>query len=562
MKKATLSLVLALTTVWCGAQKVATFRVTASEQQTIDGFGASDAWSMWQIGEWEDSLQTKVADWLFSSETFDDGSPRGIGLSIWRFNAGAGSAEQGDSAQINRDTRTYRFERQTGQRRFLRLAKERGVPTFLAFYNSPPVHLTQNGLATNTGRGGTFNLRPDAYGDFAAYIADMLQAAEREDGIHFDYVCPVNEPDGHWNWQGTKQEGTPATNREVAHIAREMNREFLQRGITTKILVNESSDFRCMFGTHETDWQRGNEIQCFWNPDSADTYVGNLPCIAPVMAGHSYWTNTPILKPGDRRYERIGLYGYRKRLKEEFDKVSSRSLPLAPRPSSGVGFWMTELCIMSNDEEIHGGGGFDFTMEEALYVARVMHYDLTVANARSWQWWRAAGGNYKDGLIRMYSRPTPNPSLYGGERRAARNQTANTTNGLPPHRGGGSGRGSVRDSKLMWTLGNFSRFVRPGAVRLDVEGTQEIDGLMLSAYRNADGTIAIVAINYGKEARPVSIDLSALASRSSPLAPRPLTATAYRTSDVEGESLKNTGKVDLNKTTLPARSVTTFVTRK
>ena len=500
------------------AQQVTQFSVTNHQQQTIDGFGASDAWSMWRIGEWEDSLQQQVADWLFSSEIFADGSPKGIGLSIWRFNAGAGSATQGDSAQINHDTRTEYFEKQTGQRRFLKLAKDRGVPTFLAFYNSPPVHLTQNGLATNTGRGGTFNLKADAYDDFAAYIADMLQAAEREDGIHFDYVCPVNEPDGHWNWLGPKQEGSPATNREIAHIAREMNREFQQRGITTKILVNESSDFRCMYATHQTDWQRGYEIQAFWNPDSTDTYVGNLPSIARVMAGHSYWTNTPILKPGDRGYERTGLYGFRKRLKDEFDKVD-------------VEFWMTELCIMSNDEEIHGGGGFDFSMEEALYVARVMHYDLTVANARSWQWWRAAGGNYKDGLIRMYVK---------GERSGGR----------------GQGRGMVqtnmvRDSKLMWTMGNFSRFVRPGAVRLSMEGNMEIDGLMLSAYKNTDGALAIVAINYSKEDRPISINLSPLNLKSS-------TATAYRTSDVEGESLKNVGKVDLKKTTLPARSVTTF----
>ena len=499
------------------AQKVTSFRVTNHAQQTIDGFGASDAWSMWQIGEWEDSLQTKVADWLFSLENSADGSPKGIGLSIWRFNAGTGSASQGDAAQINRDTRTEYFEKQTGQRKFLKLAKERGAPTFLAFYNSPPIHLTQNGLATNTGRGGTFNLKPDAYDDFAAYIADMLQKAEQEDGIHFEYVCPVNEPDGHWNWTGPKQEGSPATNREIAHIVREMSREFQQRGITTKILVNESSDYRCMFATHQTDWQRGYEIQAFWNPDSVDTYVGNLPNIAKVMAGHSYWTNTPVLKPGDRRYERTGLYGFRKRLREEFEKVDAE-------------FWMTELCIMSNDEEIHGGGGFDFSMEEALYVARVMHYDLTVANARSWQWWRAAGGNYKDGLIRMYT---------------------------------GRQRG-VRDSKWMWTLGNFSRFVRPGAVRLDVEGPMEVDGLMLSAYRNADGTLAVVAINYGKEARPVSIEWTTdngqrlrVGEQGSGI--QTTDVTAYRTSDVEGESLKNVGKVDLKNAVLPARSATTFV---
>lgn len=504
-----------LTALFATVASAQKYKVTNRECQTIDGFGASDAWSFWQIGTWEDSLQTKVADWLFSMENDKEGNPRGIGLSIWRFNAGAGSAEQGDSAKINRDTRTYEFARQTGQRQFLKLAKQRGVPTFLAFYNTPPVHLTQNGLGTNTGRGGTFNLRPDCYDDFARYAADMVQMAEREDGIHFDYLCPVNEPDGHWNWQGPKQEGTPATNREVAHIAREMSSEFVKRGITTKILVNESSDYRCMLGEYQAGWERGNEIQCFWNPDSTDTYVGNLPNVARIMAGHSYWTNTPILKPSDRKYNKVGLYGYRKRVADELKKV-------------GTDFWMTELCIMGNDEEIHGGGGFDFSMEVALYVARTLHYDMTVANARSWQWWRAAGGNYKDGLIRMYVR---------GERTGRRGSA-------PVH------HNFVRDSKLMWVLGNYSRFVRPGAVRLEVEGAMQYDGLMLSAYRNTDGTTAIVAINYGKEDKTIDLSLG-----------KQKTATAYRTSDVEGENLRHLGIVKLSKALLTARSVTTLLVK-
>jgi O-glycosyl hydrolase len=246
--------------------------------------------------------------------------------------------------------------------------------------------------------------------------------------------------------------------------------------------------------------------------------VGNLPNIAHVMAGHSYWTNTPVLKPGDSKYETIGLYGYRKRIADAFKAV-------------GKEFWMTELCIMGNDEEINGGGGFDFSMEVALYVARVMHYDLTVANARSWQWWRAAGGNYKDGLIRMYVK---------GERTGGRGQ-----------RRGAVQENMARDSKLMWTMGNFSRFVRPGAVRLDVEGITEIDGLMLSAYRNTDGTTAIVAINYGKTDRPVSISMKGSKR-----------AAAYRTSDTEGENLKHIGTVNLKKNILPGRSVTTFVVGK
>ena len=488
------------------AEKIQTFNITEKTHQEIDGFGASDAWSMWQAERWSDSLRTQIADWLFSTEVGNDGSPRGIGLSIWRFNAGAGSATQGDSAKINRSTRTEFYPNQTGQRLFLRMAKERGVPVFLAFFNSPPVNLTINGLGTNTGRGGTFNLRSDAYGDFARYAADMIETIGNEDGIQFDYLCPVNEPDGSWNWQGPKQEGTPATNREVTRIAREMSREFAERGLKTQILINESSDLRCMLGIHDTDWQRGNEIQCFWNPDSADTYVGNLPNVAKIMAGHSYWTNTPVLKPSERGYERRGLYGFRRRVDEAIGNV-------------GIKYWMTELCIMSNDKEIGGGTPYDFTMKTALYVARVMHYDLTVANACSWQWWRALGGNYRDGLL-MGERP-----------RRGENYT-------------------VRDSKLLWTMGNYSRFVRPKAMRLEVEGNDgDPFGVMTSAYRNADGSIVIVVINYTE--REKDIQLEGIANGK--------TFIMYRTSDIEGENLKNIGTTDGKQIKLASRSVTTFV---
>jgi len=534
-KHFTFTLLLWACTAGLGAAgKNGVFTITNQTCQTIDGFGASDAWSMWQLGLWADSVQQQVADWLFSTENDQNGQPKGIGLSIWRFNAGAGSATQGDSAQINRDTRTEYYARQTGQRRFLQLAKQRGVPTFLAFFNTPPVQLTQNGLGTNTGRDGTFNLRADAYEDFAKYAANMVEQAEREDGIHFDYLCPVNEPDGHWNWQGPKQEGTPATNREVARITREMCREFAERNLTTNILINESSDLRCMMGVHETDWQRGNEIQCFWNPDSTDTYVGNLPNIARVMAGHSYWTNTPVLRPGEAGYDSIGLYGYRRRLAAEFAKVNDKT-------PGGVEFWMTELCIMGNDSEIGGGTPYDFSMQTALYVARVMHYDLTVAQARSWQWWRAAGGNYRDGLLRMYRE---------GERMGGRNGRRGR-NGNARQQLATVKANTVRDSKLLWALGNYSRFIRPGAVRLEITGgNADPFGTLLSAYRNTDGTTVVVAINYSSKDTHINLKFDGQ---------KAATLHAYRTSDEEGENLKPIGQVKASHLFLPRKSITTII---
>ncbi len=80
-----------------------------SPEQHIQHFGASDAWSMQFLGLWLEKQQQKIADRLFSMENDAQGKPKGIGLSIWRFNLGAGSEEQGDSSQIQRGTRTQCF---------------------------------------------------------------------------------------------------------------------------------------------------------------------------------------------------------------------------------------------------------------------------------------------------------------------------------------------------------------------------------------------------------------------------------------------------------------------
>ena len=147
--------------------------------QTMEHFGASDAWSMHILGLWAQEKQNQIADWLFSTENDANGKPKGIGLSLWRFNVGAGSTEQREASQIgsswmrtecfmNADG-TYDWNKQQGQRNFLKLAKERGVTKFLAFLNSPPVYYTQNGLATNTGRGGTANLKPECYEKYLSF---------------------------------------------------------------------------------------------------------------------------------------------------------------------------------------------------------------------------------------------------------------------------------------------------------------------------------------------------------------------------------------------------------
>lgn len=488
---------------------------TGSPEQTVLHFGASDAWSMKYVGLWPEAEQEKIADWLFSMETDAAGKPKGIGLSVWRFNLGAGSEEQGDSANIKPGTRTdcvlqadgsYDWSKQAGQRNFLKLAKARGVPHFLAFLNSAPVYFTKNGWATNTGRGGTINLRDDCYDDFANYMAEALAGIEKRDGIHFDYLCPVNEPDGSWNWLGPKQEGSPATNREIARLVKETDKALTKKKLTTQIIVPESSDLRCLLGIHQTDWQRGNTISTFFSKDSTATYLGGLKHVPNLIVGHSYWTNTPVEFMRDIRVA----------LRDSIKKY-------------GLDYWQTEICIMSNDTEIGGGRGYDFSMKTALYVARVIHHDMVFANAKSWSWWRAIGEDYRDGLVRAY-----------------------TTDSLRT--------GWASDSKLLWALGNYSRFVRPDAVRYDIEaadaagkviaeGYNDPTGVMCSAYRNADGHWVVVAINYAEAIKPFAFSTDDAKARQWQM---------YRTSDISAESLAPIGTTD-GETQLAPRSITTFV---
>lgn len=483
-------------------------------EQTIDGFGASDAWSMQWCDELDNGLNEEIADLLFSREFDFDGNPKGIGLSVWRFNIGAGSFEQGEESQIKPLTRTecflnpdgsYDWSRQKGQVAYMKMAKERGVERLHGFLNSPPVYFTSNRLATNTGRGGTLNLRKECYESFADFIATVVDSLYEVHGLRLDIVSPFNEPDGHWNWIGPKQEGSPAEKIEIACLTRLLDSVMTTKGLPTLISIPESSDYRCITSTRMTDHRRGYLLQSFFNPDSVDTYLGNIARLGRNMSGHSYWTNTPV---DSMRY-------HRELLRDSMAKY-------------GVGFCQTELCIMGNDEEIGGGKKYDRTMRTALYVARVIHHDLAHANAKTWEWWRAMGGDYKDGLLfRYYDEALE--------------------------------RDTVVDSKLLWSFGNWSRFVRPGAkrivVRNHVDGVEATDpyGVMLSAFVNADGGMVVVGVNYSD--KPQYIELKVATETE-----RPNEWCMYRTSDRPDENLKFIGTRKYGKRVeLVPRSVTTLL---
>lgn len=489
----------------------------AIRHQSIDGFGASDAWRCQFVGRnWPLEKRERIADLLFSRETDAQGHPRGIGLSIWRFNLGAGTAEQGEASDIRNPWRraecflnadgSYDWSKLAGQRWFLEAARRRGVERFLAFANSPPVHLTRNARGYATKGDHSLNLRSGALADYAEYFVTVL-AHFAEEGRPFAYLSPINEPQ--WDWDSPGQEGTPALNEEIHELVRQLSPRLAAAGLDTQIVIGEAGTIGhaaiSMASIGQPAEGRDDQAQCFFNPASPH-YLGNLPNVAGIISAHSYHSVWPVEKQ----------VTYRRQVHAALQAANPR-----------LGYWMSEYCILQRNGEIRGGGRRDLGMDTALYVARIIHHDLTLTDARSWQWWTALSQvDYKDGLVYLDDGSGDGTGRMGAQVESLQHD------------------GAIRESKLLWVLGNYSRFVRPGMVRIGctVEpAPSPADGLLASAYAADDGSRVAVLVNLSRE--PALCDLGIESA-----------AAVYTTSDAG--NLKP-GRQSGRNLTIPARAVAT-----
>lgn len=476
--------------------------------QTIHSFGASDAWSTQFVGKnWPISKRNQIADYLFSQDFDAQGRPKGIGLNNWRFNIGGGSASQGNSSGIDDEWRRaesfltssgYDWNAQEGQRWFLKAAKSRGVDQFTAFSNSPPIVMTKNGKAHSSG-GSSANLNEDKYLDYSDFLVSVFENVKNNDGITFDYISPFNEPQ--WDWTGG-QEGTPWLNNEIADITRILNTKIEAKNLDTKIEVTESGQLNFLYEDSNKNG-RASHIQEFFGTGS-DNYIGDLKNVAHKIAGHSYYTT----------YGTSNLIDVRKKVKSKIQQTDS-----------SLEFWMSEYCLLENNDEMQGNGR-DLGIDPAIYLSRVIHADLTVANASSWQWWLAISPyDYKDGLVYIDN------DKFDGE---------------------------VYDSKLLWALGNYSFFIKEGYQRIDLNRSdnktieQSINGLLVSSYKKpGDSKYVVVLVNQRSIDIPINIKIDGKAS---------FTGKTYHTSALKSDNLAP--KESISEATIwdiPARSIVTVV---
>jgi len=112
--------------------------------------------------------------------------------------------------------------------------------------------------------------------------------------------------------------------------------------------------------------------------------------------------------------------------------------------------------------------------------------------------------------------------------------------------------GKIEPSKRLWAMANWSRFVRPGAVRVGASGS----GVRTSAFRNVDGSVAVQVINSGGE-RAVTVSVSGGGFVAG-------NVTAWVTDNTRDCSVIQATVDEKGKVSgsVPARSMVTFVLRQ
>ncbi len=530
--KGPLSVYLAITVlaaVLFPARTLAETQLNVSYDQThqrIDGFGASDAWSIdpiiskWEVEGKQDDIEA-LADLLFSIES-------GIGLSAWRFNIGAGSAQQGADSNIPDPLRRAQLlmpgadsdidqSKQRGQIRLLSEAHERGVSNLVAFVNSPPHWLTKNGL-THPGDGkeaGSSNLDMKGADEFSAFLVAVLEYLRGASvGVPVNFISPVNEPS--WHWQGQSQEGNRYNNEELKTIFKSLYTALQKAGLEHDV---------------EIDAAEVPELRAALNDDYNTRLDGDIYTGGMNATPHGVYKNYLDVFLGDPDMRKVlgnklSVHSYRSSASSDLlgklrDLLAQNLADVSPQAR----LWMSEFCILGDSGDIRNftGPGFDVNdMELALHTARVIHRDMTRLNVAAWFWWLAVTPyDYKDGLLKI------DPTLEAD---------------------------TLRESKLMWALGNYSRFIRPGLYRLELPAVDDLTGVMASAYKDPENSrLVIVVINAGATNEPLQFNIGGLPSNK-----RMGEYQTYLTNS-EHNLAHNMTALESGQHLIPAKSIVTFV---
>mgnify|MGYP002624431773 CR=1 FL=1 len=480
---------------------------TATTYQTIEGFGASACWWSQDVGGWENAED--ILKLLYSPT-------EGIGLNIYRYNLGGGSEDQHDTALYVAGARTHCFMQENGTYNWNNDANAMNCLSIAntlnpnlkvtLFANSAPYFMTKSGKTygaleantvtddngnTTTTYSGTENLDSSKFDAFAGYI---VTCAEHfiDEGYNVTAVSPINEPE--WDWSGWMLgNGEQSCNQEGCHYNEETARDFYNNAMVPA-LQNSSK----LNGKVELEvWESGQMNHNWWwerfmnncfstekpvttssggcNGGTTTTgteyadYNANIRSYVDTISTHSYWASTAD-REAAANLAATGQYFSEQNLK----------------------FRQTEYCQMNTDASTNvlghiqaEGNTNGMTIDYGLALADIIYQDMTILNTTEWDWWTGCGrGVYPDSLVYIDD----------------------------------NNHDHIETAKRLWTLGNYSKFIDEGAVRIGVStgnkfgtdlvtdttytwtsgensGVDKNNYLEETAYLNPDGSIVIVYIN-------------------------------------------------------------------
>jgi O-glycosyl hydrolase len=177
--------------------------------------------------------------------------------------------------------------------------------------------------------------------------------------------------------------------------------------------------------------------------------------------------------------------------------------------------WQTEW--FGNDSSSWDPAWDDGTADSGLTWAQNIYRGLTGANLSAFLFWQGADpNNGNGGLVYLQS------------------------------------SGTAAASGRLWAFANYSRYIHPGAVRIG--STSSNSGVDISAYKNTDGTIAVVALNTLSSSDTISYTTSGIGGSSGTVTPWLTNAS----NDVAAQSAISLSDGAFSAT-IPARSLVTYV---
>jgi O-glycosyl hydrolase len=416
----------------------------------------------------------------------------GLRLSAYRYNIGGGGVGVADT-----DRKPETFLVSPGSYDW---SRDRGGVAFLRYADQmgvPTIVGFVNSAppvwTTNAQScGGT--LRAGSEQALATYLADIVTHFDAE-GVRMTHLSPFNEPGNSFAGSPCSQEGMLVPVGQRDDVVRALGTTVRSRAPWIGITSDESSSTGT-FNSEAPQWM---------------SQSGTAPHVA-ALAHHTYDF------PSDATRAGAGLVGKR------FGKPT----------------WASEICCFGS-----GGGwgqGYDPTIGGALAMSSIMYRDLAVAGDSAFHWWTAVSKV-------MGCSPGGNAAC------AASTNTSGWNDGLLYYdpQFASNGNQSIYFTKRYYVMGQYSRYVRPGAVRHAVTGTP--GGVQILAT-SGGGNWTLVVTNNNTGAANLNVHFNALEN---------VTPTgSFRTSATE--SLATVANPSVANGTasmsVPGRSVTTYVLRQ